>query len=308
MTRLIRQIFRAIKDFIARVLMGWLFAVRSVLGDIRHIRSNNINQEYVLGLLAKYLLVIVICVLSYILYSTFLDVTLLHSIMVYGALYLLFTVIPRYAAGLTLALWVHDNPRITMFSLSIIAACCGAFIAYERAVTIAVYLTCCAILIPATGFILFLGIDSRIKILQKEQLTDDKEQRPYNEMLRCFEILENYDLRHGDNIPTVAGHRRYNGARVAYALKTLSKLGEKNPDAQMLTSLSFLNIELQNCKIENLNLSGCLFVNADLRGAIFTDITLAGTDFRFADLRDSNIFREMLNAQNAVYDATTIFE
>jgi Pentapeptide repeats (8 copies) len=302
------RIFREIKDFIAKVFTGWLFVIRSVMGDIQQIRSSDINQEYVLGLLAKYLLVSVVTVLSYMLYHTFLEVTLMHSIMLYGGLYVLLTVFPCYTAGAVLAVWVQDNPRITLFCLSILCAFCGSFIAYANTIPMALYLTCCAILIPATGFILFLGIDSRIKILQKEQLTEEKAQRPYNEMLRCFEILEDYDRQHGATIPTEAGHPRRSGTRVAYALRTLGQLSEDLKTVQRVGTLRFPNIELQRCKIKNLDLSGCSFVNADLQGAEFTEIILTRTDFRFADLRSSNLSQDMLSRCNAIYDATTIFE
>jgi Pentapeptide repeats (9 copies) len=233
-----------------------------------------------------------------------------NAVLIFSAVYLI-----QSSIGKNIGSWIKTNPRITIFIMAWFIAIGFSFPVYHWAaprantsVLMGYYNNFCGTALTSVGFILFVGIDSRIKTLQKDQLTRAKAQQPYDEMQKCFDILELYGEKYGCEMKSKQINHRRNGTKVAYALEKLGRLSLEISEA---TNASFINLShanLQECRIRNLNLSHSKFVNSDLKGSCFENVRLFKADFCFADLGGSNLTRKKLDECESVYNEHTLFE
>jgi Pentapeptide repeats (8 copies) len=210
--------------------------------------------------------------------------------------------------------WLKSNPRIMIF-LTILLCAIDMTLPifyyvkpnFNTTGIMVLYLTFCGTILGSLAFILFVGIDSSIKQLQRDQLMRELLRRPYVEMRECCTILQDYADRYGCEMKPQQINPRRNATMVVYALE---RLGELSVEISIAGRLSFTNLshaDLQGCKIKDMDLSYSKFTNTDLTDTSFTNVKLYRVDFRFADLNGSDLTKERLDEQGAVYDNTTLF-
>ncbi len=174
MTR--RKIFRAVKDFCIKFVTGLKFIATSIADDVRYVQNNTMNQEDILFYIAKYLLELLAVLLPFGIYLFFgPNINTALFVLYCIAWYIANTVVTRYKIGKKIIKWVRRNPRITIFSSNVLGALATAFIVFDSVeprpnttFLMSFYLSCCTTYLTSLGFILFVGIDSKIKQLQKK--------------------------------------------------------------------------------------------------------------------------------------------
>ncbi len=99
-----------------------------------------------------------------------------------------------------------------------------------------------------------------------------------------------------------------NGNKIVHALEKLDEISKFDQKAKNVKHLKLYNFDLQELTIKDLDISYCNFAHCDLKGATFEHVTIFRTNFSSCDLRKSNLTKERLKQESALYNEATLFE
>ncbi len=223
----------SVKRFLCSLYYGFILLPKTIKKDFFDVREGKPlrTQEDYLYLVAKYAAITMIAyVLGVTMYMFRSHIDIIELVGYCAITYVAFGRITASTFGDRLAHWMNRNPRAVLFAMSVVILFTTSFIVYDivkdRSNTTAIvnlYVFACSVTLTSVAFTLFVGIDGKIKQLQRRQLEWEDTQRPIKIALEQFDVLNDYAKEHRNDVLDQTS-LRHNGVKVMSALQKITML------------------------------------------------------------------------------------